>query len=507
MVKSPGTAGEFIQGWYGGSPCLVSCPIDCYSVITVAPGDFRDNRLNEKSQEIVNLFLKKNYLTKDQYQKITIRVTSQIPKGKGMASSTADLAGVSTALSEYFNLGLTPADIARFCARIEPTDNLMFKDLNLFNHLSGRVLKEMGGSIQAKVLVIDFHGAIDTLSFNESSDDYSPAQLRVFADIIRLFEEGVKEQDLSKIGRAATSSARLNQKRLYKPQLDTIIALMQSHQGLGVVVGHSGTVVGVLYQDEDFEKEAFLRALKEKIPKENYKTIVDYHLIKGGVEILPHKNKIKIEGEKMNYINNPREIEERSFEIIKEELGDRTFAATIEPIVMRIIHTTADFEYADLLEIKNKGYESGLAALKAGKKIYADTRMIQVGVNQKALADQGIEIVNYVHDRDVVKAAKERGVTRSTVAMEKALADERVGIFAIGNAPTALYTLIEQVKLKKTKPALIIGAPIGFVGAAESKLALDQIDSPFIRINGRKGGSPVVAAILNAMLYQLAREW
>ena len=209
----------------------------------------------------------------------------------------------------------------------------------------------------------------------------------------------------------------------------------------------------------------------------------------------------------MEYINNPREIEERSFEIITAEMGDKVFPEAIAPMVKRIIHTTADFEYADLLEILNGGYESGMAALKQGKKIYADTRMIQVAVNKKALADHGIEIVNFVHDADVATEAKERGVTRSTVSMEKALKDDSVGIFAIGNAPTALYTLIEQVKLGKAKPALIIGAPIGFVGAAESKEALDQIDSPIIRINGRKGGSPVVAAILNAMLYQLGREW
>jgi precorrin-8X/cobalt-precorrin-8 methylmutase len=209
----------------------------------------------------------------------------------------------------------------------------------------------------------------------------------------------------------------------------------------------------------------------------------------------------------MEYINNPREIEERSFEIITEELGEKVFPDDIAPMVKRIIHTTADFEYADLLEILNGGYESGIEALKQGKKIYADTRMIQVAVNKKALADHGIEIVNYVHDADVAKEAKERGVTRSTVSMEKALKDDSVGIFAIGNAPTALYTLIEKVKSGDAKPALIIGAPIGFVGAAESKEALDQIDSPIIRINGRKGGSPVVAAILNAMLYQLGREW
>ena len=215
-------------------------------------------------------------------------------------------------------------------------------------------------------------------------------------------------------------------------------------------------------------------------------------------------------GQTMNYINNPREIEERSFEIITEELGDKVFPEEIADIVKRVIHTTADFEYADLIEFKNDALESGLKALKAGKKIYADTSMIRVAVNRKALASHGIEIVNYVHDEDVVKAAKERGVTRSTVGMEKALEDESVGIFAVGNAPTALYRLIEFIKEGKAKPELIVGAPIGFVGAAESKAALDELDDlqvPYIRINGRKGGSPGVAAILNAMLYKLGREW
>ncbi|MDK2936286.1 MAG: precorrin-8X/cobalt-precorrin-8 methylmutase [Eubacteriaceae bacterium] len=209
----------------------------------------------------------------------------------------------------------------------------------------------------------------------------------------------------------------------------------------------------------------------------------------------------------MQYMNDPRGIEERSFEIITEELGDKSFPAEIDPIVKRIIRTTADFEYADLLEFLNGGYEAGMEALRAGKKIYADTRMIQSGVNKKALADNGIEIVNYSHDPDVAKEAKERGVTRSTVAMEKAFKDDTIGIYAIGNAPTALFTLIENIKTGKAKPDVIIGAPIGFVGAADSKEALDQVDTPSIRINGRKGGSPVVATILNAMMYQMHREW
>ena len=210
------------------------------------------------------------------------------------------------------------------------------------------------------------------------------------------------------------------------------------------------------------------------------------------------------------YINDPREIERKSFEIISKELGERDYLEGTEDIIKRIVHTTADFEYADLIEFKNDAVEKGLEALKTHKKIYADTSMIKSGVNRKALSKLNLEIVNYVHDEDVAEESKKTGITRSTIAMKKALNDKEVGIFAIGNAPTALYTLIEAIEKENKKPALIIGAPIGFVGAAESKAKLDEIDKykiPYIRINGRKGGSPVVAAILNAMLYKFGRDF
>lgn len=210
------------------------------------------------------------------------------------------------------------------------------------------------------------------------------------------------------------------------------------------------------------------------------------------------------------YINNPQEIEKRSFEIISEGLGEIKFPDEIDDIVKRVIHTTADFEYARLIEFKNDPVPAALKALSAGKMIYADTMMIKAAINNRAMAMHNIEIVNFVHDDDVRAEAKKRGVTRSTVAMEKAMKHEDVSIFAIGNAPTALYRLIQFIKDGAPKPDLIIGAPIGFVGAAESKAALDELDPygiPYIRINGRKGGSPVAGAILNALLYKLGREW
>lgn len=210
------------------------------------------------------------------------------------------------------------------------------------------------------------------------------------------------------------------------------------------------------------------------------------------------------------FLNNPKQIEEKSFEIIQSRLYPDLPDEAVADIIYRIIHTTADFEMKDLIEFKNGSIEMGLNALANGSKIYADTKMIREGVNKQALERTGSEIINKVHDQSVVLEAKETGKTRSSIAVEKALEDPEIGIFAIGNAPTALFTLIEKIKETGNKPDLIIGVPVGFVGASESKEALNELDElgvPYIRINGEKGGSTIAVAILNALLYRLGREW
>lgn len=207
----------------------------------------------------------------------------------------------------------------------------------------------------------------------------------------------------------------------------------------------------------------------------------------------------------MNYIKKPMEIEKRSFEIITEELGDKVNNFTYEElqVVKRVIHTTADFEYADLIEFKNNPIESGRKALVEGSKIYCDTNMIVNGLSKISLKLYECEAYSLVADKEVSLLAKERGVTRSIVGMEKALEDKETGIFIIGNAPTALYKLLEYVKETGIKPKLVIAVPVGFVGAAESKEVLNNFEFPYIRINGRKGGSTVAVAILHGILYEL----
>jgi precorrin-8X/cobalt-precorrin-8 methylmutase len=208
------------------------------------------------------------------------------------------------------------------------------------------------------------------------------------------------------------------------------------------------------------------------------------------------------------YIVKPMEIEKRSFEIISMELGSsgERFSECELLVLKRVIHTTADFEYADLLEFKNGAIEAGLEAIMGGGKIYCDTKMIVNGLNTSFLSKYGLTPYTLISDTDVEEDAKRRGITRAIAGMERAISNGETEIFIIGNAPTALFTLIEAVKAGKIRPKLIIGVPVGFVGAAESKAELDGVDVPYIRVNGRKGGSTVAVAILHGIAYQLGKR-
>ena len=204
-----------------------------------------------------------------------------------------------------------------------------------------------------------------------------------------------------------------------------------------------------------------------------------------------------------DYMKIPHRIEEKSFEIITEELGNRTFPEDIGKIIKRIIHTTADFQYADITVISDGAIEAAKAAILSGAHIVTDTKMAMAGINKPKLAQFGGQVNCYISHDDVVVKAKEKGTTRAMEAMEKAVGNEQNKIYVVGNAPTALFVLKEYIEAGKVKPSLVIGVPVGFVGAAESKEALEKLDVPYITTRGRKGGSTVAAAIVNAVLYML----
>ena len=204
-------------------------------------------------------------------------------------------------------------------------------------------------------------------------------------------------------------------------------------------------------------------------------------------------------------IIKPMDIEKRSFEIITELLGDKALEAENELVIKRVIHTTADFDYADNLRFSEHAVQKGIEALRSGCDIVTDTQMARSGINKTVLGRLGGEVRCFMSDPDVAEEAKARGVTRAIVSMERAAALDRPCIFAIGNAPTALMALYDLIKAGELAPALIIGVPVGFVNVVESKEQIMTAGVPYIVARGRKGGSNVAAAICNAMLYQISR--
>lgn len=211
---------------------------------------------------------------------------------------------------------------------------------------------------------------------------------------------------------------------------------------------------------------------------------------------------------KMDYIKDPGLIETKSFEIIQgiidETRPEYTYKNELEEkIIKRCIHTTADFEYLDILKISEGAPQRIKAALKEGAVIYTDTTMALSGINKRKLHALGSDVKCFISDEAVAKWAKEKQMTRSMAAVEYAASLEGKKIFVLGNAPTALYKVIEMVERKELEVEAIVGVPVGFVGAAESKETLAHTQIPYILSEGRKGGSNLAAAIINAILYDL----
>ncbi len=199
----------------------------------------------------------------------------------------------------------------------------------------------------------------------------------------------------------------------------------------------------------------------------------------------------------------PDQIEAKSFEIIGEILGDKELDPRYEAVIKRCIHTSADFEYADSMYFTDGVIDKIQEAIKKGAYIVTDTTMARAGINKKRIEKYGGDVLCFIGDEDVAAEAKERGVTRSLVSMEKASRLDRPVIFAIGNAPTALISIYDLVEAGKISPVAVIGVPVGFVNVVESKELLIGSGVPCIAARGRKGGSNIAAAIVNAIQYKI----
>lgn len=198
---------------------------------------------------------------------------------------------------------------------------------------------------------------------------------------------------------------------------------------------------------------------------------------------------------------SPPDIEKRSFEIITRELGGIELDPRQAPIIKRVIHTSADFGYADSMCFSENAVEIALDALRSGADIVTDTQMAKAGISKETLKKAGGEVHCFICDADVVKQAADEGITRAAVSIGKAAKLEKPLIIAVGNAPTALVELDRLIREDKIKPKLIIGVPVGFVNVVEAKELIMESGIPYIVAKGRKGGSNIAAAIVNALLY------
>jgi len=199
------------------------------------------------------------------------------------------------------------------------------------------------------------------------------------------------------------------------------------------------------------------------------------------------------------------DIERKSFEIINHRLNGKFFGDGKDDIIKRVIHTSADFDYADNLVFSDGVIERAVFAIKKGASIVTDTNMAFSGINKKIVTQLGGSVKCFMSDKDVADSAKKRGITRAMVSMEKACEIKDNLILAIGNAPTALIWIDKLVKEGKLKPCVIIGVPVGFVNVIEAKELIINGSIPYIVAKGNKGGSNIAAAIVNALIYKIKR--
>lgn len=204
----------------------------------------------------------------------------------------------------------------------------------------------------------------------------------------------------------------------------------------------------------------------------------------------------------MDFIKEPMAIENRSMELIAPHLEGLNLDERATKVYSRLIHASGDVGYAPITRVHPEAIDRAIEALKSGAHIYTDVEMVRTGINKKKLASFGGEVHCLVADADVAVRAKELGITRSMVAMRQFGKALDGSIVAIGNAPTALFEVLRMVREERIRPACIVGIPVGFVGAAESKAELTENGIvPYITVEGTKGGSPIAAAAVNALMY------
>lgn len=252
-ASAPGTCGELAQGLLDGVLCMITCPVDLRSTATVelSPGEGGVAAPDDSPKAARAVRATLAYLGESGVD-ARLALDSPLPRGKGMASSTADVAAAIAATAAAAGRVLEPAQVAEIALAVEPSDGVMFSGILVFDHREGAVVRPLGDPPPMRVVVLDFGGTVDTLEFNLGAKDAALArQAPRMAEAASLIEAGIERGDINLIGRGATVSSRANQEILYNPHLDAVLDLSGEAGAVGVNVAHSGTVIGLLLPDCD----------------------------------------------------------------------------------------------------------------------------------------------------------------------------------------------------------------------------------------------------------------
>lgn len=284
IARAPGTCGELVQGKVDGVNFLVTCPVNMYSQVTV--------KLNTSGAVHADRRLPKVKLAVEKTLRLLGRpemgadvfVMSSIPWGKGMASSSADIVAASTATAVALGTYITPAETAGIALSIEPTDGVMFPGITLFDHVEGSICRGLGQAPDLEAVIVDLGGTVDTLKFNANTELHLLNKMKepMIMQALSKIEKGLTVRDLRLVGEAATESALANQHMLFKPELEQILAICLEAGGVGVNVGHSGTVVGLLFErDRNLSGKAVSRLMEA-----GFCELMAARIIDGGAEVL-----------------------------------------------------------------------------------------------------------------------------------------------------------------------------------------------------------------------------
>lgn len=290
VVKAPGTCGELAQGMIGGEHFLITCPVDIYATaeVEITGGRGIANGPDDCPKSLAAIELTLEYLGVTSID-ANLTLASSLPRGKGMASSTADVTAAIQATALALGSCLSPAQIANIALQVEPSDGIMFPGIALFDHRQGRTVRLLGEPPPMRVLVLDFGGSVDTLEFN--GKDRSEAlrkQESQCQKAVDFISEGLRSGSVGLISQGATISSLIHQEILYKPQLDAVIKLSSEVGAAGVNVAHSGTVIGMLFDDNDSLLNNALSRAKQCLP--GLENVFQARVIGGGLVPVTYEN-------------------------------------------------------------------------------------------------------------------------------------------------------------------------------------------------------------------------